>query len=131
MTFTYLEALSVSRDKIRLRVGDTQENSGPRPDKRNFSNEELTFILSEEDARVNGAIAHCFEILAAEWSSYALSEREADLAFNASEVAENMRKQAAIWRKKPGGADEAERSGGLVTLTREDAYTEAANSEYT
>ncbi len=129
MTFTYNEALSANRDKIRLRIGDTQNAAGPRPDKRNFSDQEITFILSEETT-VNASIAHCFEILASEWSAFALSEREADLNFNASEVAENFRKQAAFWRKKPGGASEVERSGGLVTLQREDAYTEAA-SEYT
>jgi len=129
MTFTYSEALSADRDKIRLRVGDTQDSAGPRPDKRNFSDQELTFILAEEST-VNASIAHCFEILANEWTAYALSEREADLSFDASQVADNFFKRAKEWRGKPGGASEAERSGGLVTLTREDAWTDAA-SEYT
>lgn len=125
MTFNYFDNTlsTVPRDAIRLRIADTIEDKGPRPDKRNFSDAEIAFFLGEEGARANGAIAHAFEILASEWSSYALSEKEGDLAFDAKEVAENYRKQAAIWRSKPGGGSEVERSGGLVEMQRVDAYT--------
>lgn len=129
MTYSYSEALTVSRDKIRLRIGDTVEAAGPRPDKRNFSDEELTFVLSEETT-VNASIAHCFEILANEWTAFALMEREGEVTFDAKEVANNYRTQAAFWRRKPGGASEAERSAGIIDLTRYDAWTEAAESEY-
>jgi hypothetical protein len=123
MTFTYTDALTTDRDKIRLRTGDTQENVGPRPNKSNYSDEEITFILSEESAAVNGAIAHTFEILANEWAAWAIQEREGEVSMDAKEVADNFRKQAAYWRSKPGGASEAERSPSLVTMTREDAYS--------
>lgn len=123
MAFTYSDTLSTNRDKIRLRVGDTQQNAGPRPDKRNFSDAEITFVLAEEST-VNASIAHIFEILANEWAAYAISEREGDVNFDAKEVADEFRKQAVIWRNKPGGASEAENSSGLITLTREDAYTD-------
>jgi hypothetical protein len=123
MTFTYTDALTTDRDKIRLRTGDTQSAAGPRPDKRNFTDEEITFILSEESASVAGAIAHTFEILANEWSAWAIHEREGEVSMDAKEVAENFRKQAALWRSKPGGASEAERSPALVTMTRVDEYT--------
>jgi len=129
MAFTYSDALTTDLSKVRLRIGDTQLNAGPRPDKRNFSDAEIAFILTEEPT-VNSSIAHCFEILANEWTSYSLSEREGEVQFDAKEVAENYHKQAVIWRKKPGGASTVERSSGLVTLTRYDAWTEAANSEY-
>jgi len=121
--FTYNDALSTNRDKVRLRTGDTQEDAGPRPDGRNFSDAEVTFILSEESSQVNGAIAHTFEILSNEWAQAAIEEREGDVSFDAREVAENYRTQAGIWRQKPGGASEAENSGALVTLTRVDKYT--------
>lgn len=124
MTFTYTDALTTSRDKVRLRTGDTQQNAGPRPDKRNFSDEEITFILSEEDSRVNGAIAHTFEILSSEWGAYNLSERKGETQFDAKELADYYAALAKFWRKKPGGASEAELSGGLVTITRTDAYTD-------
>ena len=129
MTHSYSEALTTSKDKIRFRIGDTVEDAGPRPDKRNFSDEELTFVIAEEST-VNASIAHCFEILANEWSAYALMEREGEVTFDAKEVASNYRAQAAYWRKKPGGAAEAERSAGIIDLTRYDAWTEAAESEY-
>jgi hypothetical protein len=123
MTFSYTDALSANLDKIRLRIGDTQENAGPRPDKRNFSNEEIVFILADEGSQINGAIAHCFEILASEWTAYALSESADKVSYNARGVAEDYFNLAQEWRDKPGGALDAERSGVLVTLEREDAYT--------
>jgi hypothetical protein len=130
MTHTYHDTLTTDRDKVRLYAGDTQTDKGPRPDNRNFSDGEIAFILTEEDGRVNGAVAHCFEILANEWAAWAISEREGEAQIDAKGVAEEFRKQAAIWRKKPGGADTAERGQSLVTLTRYDAYTEAAEGEY-
>ena len=131
MAFSYSDVLTVDRDKVRFRIGDTQLNAGPRPDGRNFSDLELDFILSEEDSRVNGAIAHSFEILENEWSQYALSEKLQDVSFDAREVADNYAKRAAKWRKKPGGADDEERGSAIVAFTRHDAYTDAASSEYT
>ena len=130
MAYTYNDALSANRDKVRFRIGDTVVSKGPRPDNRNFSNDEIAFALSEEDSRVNGAIAHLFEILASEWTSFALSEREGDLTMDAKEVAANFRTQAEIWRKKPGGADTVERGASIVTFVRDDAYATAAANEY-
>ena len=129
MAFTYLDSLSTNRDKVRLRIGDTKRDAGPRPDKSNFSDKEIAFVLTEESNQVNGAIAHFFEILSNEWSAYALSEKEHDLSMDAKEVADNFRKQALIWRQKPEGASETERSGGLITLQRTDPYTDI--TEYT
>ncbi len=123
MAFTYADTLLTARDAIRLHIGDSVSAKGPRPDKRNFSDAEIAFFLSEEGDRVNGAIAHAFEVLASEWTSYALAEKEGDVDFDAKEVAAGYRAQAAIWRKKPGGGSEVERSGGLVTMQRVDAYT--------
>lgn len=124
MAFTYSDALTTSRDKIRLRIGDTQASAGPRPDKRNFSDAEISFVLTEESDSVNAAIAHCFEILANEWTAYSLSEREGEVQFDASQVAANYRLRAAEWRAKPGGAVEAERNRSTVSLSRKDAWSE-------
>lgn len=131
MAFTYSTDLDTSRDKIRFNIGDRVENEGKRPDGANFSDEEIAFALSEEDSRVNGATAYLFEILANEWSSYALSERGDSGNFDATGVAAEFRKQAEKWRKKPGGASTAERGAVIVQMTRYDAWTEAAESEYT
>lgn len=128
MAFTYSDALTTDRDKIRLRIGDTQQNAGPRPDKRNFSDAEIAFILSDEGSVVNAAIAHAFEILAAEWTAYAISETEGEASYDAKEVASEFRKQAESWRNKPGGGSETESSSYLIFFERDDAYTDT--SEY-
>ena len=124
MTFTYTPDFTTNRDNIRLRTGDTQTDAGPRPDKRNFSDEEITQILSDEGATVNAAIASCFEILANEWSAWAMSERRGEAQFDAKEVADKFSKQAVFWRKKPGGSTEANLASSVITLEREDAYTD-------
>lgn len=136
MSFTYSDALLTDGDRVRLEIGDTEEGHGPKPRRKNFSNEEITSVLTSESDRINGAVAHCFEILAAAWTSYAISKTErksstngdnkedGELTIDAKLVADNYRKQAAIWRAKPGGASEAERSGGLITMTRTDAYSD-------
>ena len=102
MAITYLDALSTDRDKVRLQIGDTQQDAGPRPDKRNFSDAEISFFVSDEGS-VNGAIAKAFEILVAEWTPYALSEREADVAYDAKELVDKYRILAKEWRDKTGG----------------------------
>jgi len=123
MTFTCIPDFATDRDNIRLRIGDTQFDAGPRPDRRNFSDEEIAQILSDEGATRNAAIAGIFEILTNEWAAYALSEREGEVQFDAKVLADEFRKQAKIWRLKPGGSSEAERSDGLILITRTDAYT--------
>ena len=123
MTFTYTPDFTTDRDNIRLRTGDTQTAKGPRPDKRNFSDEELAQILSDEGSTVNAAIAGTFETLANEWAAWALNEKQGEVSIDSKEVADNFRKQAAFWRKKPGGSTEAELSSGLITITRVDEYT--------
>ena len=123
MTFTYSEALSAARDKLRLNIGDTQESAGPRPDNRNYSDAELTYILTQEDDRLNGATALCFELLANEWESYSISEREGEATFDAKGKAADFDKRAADWRKKPNGSADAAQSSGIAIMTRSDAYT--------
>lgn len=123
MAFTYSDALTADADKVRLAIGDTVENSGPRPDKRNFSDNEISYFLTVEDDRANGAIAYAFEHLASEWTAYALSEREGEAQFDAKAVAGEYRKQAQTWRDKPGGAATEDKSQMIVSLTRTDAYT--------
>lgn len=130
MSFTYNEALTTDRDKVRFRIGDTQANAGPRPDKRNFSDAEIAFVLSEEGSRVNGAIAHSFEILASEWTAWALRDKEGETEIDAKEVSSYYSELALTWRAKLGGSSEAERSIGIITLTRTDAYTDDG-SEFT
>lgn len=123
MSLTYLPDFTLDRDYIRLHIGDTQVDAGPRPDKRNYSDDEIAAVLDAEDDRRNGAVAGMFEILSAEWRSYALRERKDDVEFDAKGVADGYAKEAAKWRDKPGGSSDAEASLAIVNLTRTDAWT--------
>lgn len=124
MSFTYSDALTAVGSKIRLAIGDTVENKGPRPDKRNYTDNEIAYFYAAEDDRLNGAIANAYEHLAAEWTAYALSEREGNVSIDATKVADLYTSRAILWRAKPGGASTVARSGFAATLTRTDAYTD-------
>lgn len=125
MAFTYDQTqLTVFRNRLRLRIGDVVEFQGPRPDGRNFSDAELDSLKTDESDSFNGTIAAVFEILATEWTQYALSEKEGDLAFDAKGVADKYTKLAAEYRVKAGTY-----MTGIVTLVREDAYT-GSGDEY-
>lgn len=72
MTFSYLITEDIG--KLRFEIGDTVESNGPRPDNRNFSNEELQHVLDEEETTGRAAARLC-EILVKEWSKRAGTER--------------------------------------------------------
>lgn len=115
MTFAY--DLTTDRGKVRLNLGDTQENAGPRPDKRNFSDAEIDYLLSAESSVIVAATAFGFEILASEWASFAISEREGEAQYDAKGMADVYSGLANDWRSKPGGGDSSNTlSGGVITL---------------
>lgn len=101
MAFTY--DLTSNRGVVRLNTGDTVENSGPRPDKRNFSDEEIDYFIATETAGTTAASALAFEILANEWAAYSISEREGEVSFDAKEVSDQYLEIARKWRNRPGG----------------------------
>ena len=120
MAFTY--DLTTDRGKVRLLCGDTVSGTGPRPDKRNFTDAEVDHFLTVEDDRINGAAAMALETLAAEWTAFALSEREGETSFDAKTVAAEYRQQARLLRQRPGGQD-ASGAPGIGVVTRTDAWT--------
>jgi hypothetical protein len=123
MTFTYSDA-SISTDlaKVRLEVGDTTQNSGPRPGGSNYSDAEINYFLDQETT-VGRAAARAFEVLAAEWSRYAgslgLGPRQ-----QAFQQAQSYRDQARIYRRLHGGAARAGASG----VIRVDAFSDDVDS---
>lgn len=100
MAFSYDEALTDNSDKVRFSLGDTERDKGPRPDGRNFSDAEITHLLTAESDVVNAAIAFGFETLRDEWASFAVSEKEGDVSFDAKSVFEKFDKAAKQWRAK-------------------------------
>lgn len=114
MAFTY--DLTTNAGHIRLNIGDTVENTGPRPDKRNFSDAEIAFMYSEE-GHVVSATAYAFEILAGEWQSYSLREKEDTNEFDAKELADKYWNLANMWRRKPNGGDSSgSLQAGVISL---------------
>jgi hypothetical protein len=128
MSFTYDDTLTSNLSRVRFAIGDTVASAGPRPDKRNFSDAELTYLLATETT-VNASAAAAFEILSSEWTAYSLSEREGEVSFDAKGMAAEYKTRALEWRAKPGGTAEASRAGGWVTMTRVDAWSDS--DEYT
>jgi len=63
------------RSLLRLLIGDSTENDGPRPNRANFQDDELdAFVLLEAD-NLDRAAARAIEALAAQWARYAGSYR--------------------------------------------------------
>lgn len=108
MAFTY--DLTTDRGKVRLNLGDTVTNAGPRPDKRNFTDAEIDHFIDTETDGLTAATAFGFEILASEWMAYSIAEREGEVSFDAKGLADSYMTIAKDWRSKPDGGD----SGGTL-----------------
>lgn len=89
------------RSQLRLLIGDTTENDGPRIGKGNFDDAELDAFLDMEADSIGRAQALALETLAAEWSRsagiYKLGP-ESDL----SKQADSYAKLAKLARDKYG-----------------------------
>lgn len=126
MAFTYVDTLLTDRDVIRFTINDTVASSGPKPGSgtaTNFSDNEIAGILTIE-GNANRAIARCYEILAAAWARFGLSEigpRKEDL----KGVADAYAKLAKQWRDDYGTASSIITNG---FLTRVDGYSNDIDS---
>lgn len=115
MAFTY--DLTTNRGIVRFNLGDTVQNAGPRPDKRNFTDAEIDYLIATETDGNTAATALGLEILASEWAAYNLSEREGEVTYDAKGLADFYRKLANEWRNKPdGGTGGGSLSAGVLTL---------------
>ena len=96
MTFTYLGDLSTDLDQIRFYIQDTVSGSGPKPSGGNFTDEEITPLLSIAGT-VNRTVAALFNTLASVWSQYN-DVRAGPRDEKLSQIAEQYRKRAKEWR---------------------------------
>jgi len=132
MAFTaYTGDLTIDLQYIRFFTGDTQENTspaqgGPRPDKRNYSDEEINSVLTIEGHKV-ATVASLFETLASEWSAWALVDQEDRIEIDATKVFDAFMKRASEWRGKPDGAGTGATSlvAGVIGLDLQQTATEA------
>ena len=100
MSFTYDHALGTDRDWVRLMVGDITENQGLKPDKANFSDEEIAGLLAAESLR-SRAVAACYEVLASLWAVRADVSLD-DYRESCSQISARYAALAKLWRDKHG-----------------------------
>lgn len=125
MTFTYAGTLANDLDKVRFYIQDTVENSGPKPSDGNFTDEELSGLVSAEGTWQR-AVAAGYEVLAAVWARFAdLTVGPRKEAF--SQIAERYAALAKEWRAKHGAAMRA-RVAGII---RVDGYSDDVPSDET
>ena len=118
MAFTYDDALTGNRDKVRFHLQDTVNDAGPKPGDVNFSDDEIDGLVTAEGSWQR-AVAAGFETLASAWIRYPSFRTEA-LGLNRSDIAKSYQEQAKQWRKRYGTG------GGAVTaraVTRADGYS--------
>ena len=117
MTVTYLDTLATDRDRVRFAIGDTIEDSGPKPEDANYSDEELAGLMAIEGTWQR-ATASAFENLASLWARHV--DFSADgMSASLSNVAEQYRASAKEWRQKYGGGS----TSGSQAVIRADGYS--------
>lgn len=115
MAFTY--DLTTDRGKTRIWLGDTVEDKGPRPRKTNYSDAEIDYLLSSQSGSVNKAIAAGFDLLAGEWMSYSIQEREGDVSYDAKGLADRYKELAKDWWAKPDdGSSASSLQAGVILM---------------
>ena len=97
---TYDESSFDTITQVRLEIGDTRLDAGPRPKKYNFSDEAITQILSDEST-VGRAAARLCEILAAEWAAYPVDSRMGPMG-ETKRASASFRDQATRLREQHG-----------------------------
>lgn len=114
MAFTY--NLSTDRGKVRLALGDSVENKGPRPRKTNFSDEEIDYFLTTQSNGINKSVAMGLNLLGNEWLSYSIAEKEGDIDYDAKGLADSYFKRAKELSITPDGGAVGELGAGVITL---------------
>jgi hypothetical protein len=113
MAFTYNDALSTDRDKLRFWLQDTEVDKGPKPANANFSDAELNALLSIETSWQQ-AVAAGFEVLASAWQSE-VSFSVFNGSYTRSDAAKGYKELAEKWRDTHGEDDIATAELGAKT----------------
>jgi hypothetical protein len=120
MSLTYNGTLTTDLDRVRFYLGDMVTNSGPKPADANFTDAELTGLISLEGSW-DRAVAAGFETLAALWSKHVTFSADG-MSASQSDVAKQFADSAAKWRLRTGSAPGT--SCGSSPSTRADGYSD-------
>lgn len=99
----YDPTLSSDLDRVRFHIGDTVVGDGPRPDRGNFEDAEITAMLAQW-GEWPCAVSGLFETLAAEWSARPIAG-PGELGTVHYNVAKQYRDMAELWRGRCNAAD--------------------------
>lgn len=102
MTVTYDPTLADSVSEVRFYIGDTNVGSGPRPGvpaptNSNFSDAEITAMLSKASGSVESCVGKLFSVLSAEWSRYATNITVGPYKEDLTKLADKYATQAKEW----------------------------------
>lgn len=117
---TYVGTLLTDLDKVRFAIGDTVVNAGPKPADVNFTDAELSALVTLEGTWQR-ATAAAFENLAALWTKH-VTFSAGDMSASQSDVAAMYVELAKTWRMKWGSA--AATGGGSSPVIRSDGYSD-------
>lgn len=126
MSFSY--DISTSIGQIRLEIGDTVEGDGygvKPPNLANFSDEELTYLYTDESNDVLTAAARACEVLARMWAGAGQNVRIRDYSINTTQRAEHYRNLAQDLRQQAGTLYQS----GAAPTTKSDGYSNDKNSQ--
>lgn len=127
MTFTYAGSLATDKEKVRFHIGDTELDAGPLPEDHNFSDEEITALITLE-GNWQRATAACFEALANAWAKHANFSADG-VRVDQGKTADHYRERAKQWRRDAGSG--AVTQTGAVAMTRIDGYSDDVTNEET
>lgn len=129
MTFTYSGDLGTDLDKVRFYVQDMTSGAGPKPADANFTDAEITGLITAEGTWQR-AVAAAFETLAAAWRRYP-SFASPSLSLSRSHIADGYAKQAEAWRARYGLSTSGASRAGSRVVTRQDGYSTDVDSNDT
>jgi hypothetical protein len=125
MAFTYNGTLTTDLDRVRFYLGDVTSGSGPLPGDANFTDAELSGLITAEGSW-QCAVAAGYERLATSWRKFP-SFMADGMQLQRSDIAKGFEDQAKEWRKKYGSGSTASssRTGGAGSraVTRVDGYS--------
>jgi hypothetical protein len=118
MAFTYV--LTTDIGKVRFEIGDYTLNTGVRPGGVNFTDEEITAVLTEESNEILATVIRLMDVLSREWAiavDITLGPRKE--AF--SQVSKHYADLAARLRDDQGAGS----AGTNLRFNRQDGYRRA------
>ena len=122
MSINYDDRLTDDSDKVRFWLQDTVDDRGKKPANKNFSDAEITALISQGGSW-ESAVALGFDALAAAWQSETTFSVE-NGSYSRSDAAKGYRDLADDWRERHGidatatenvGAKSVDFSGNDVT----------------